>query len=697
VHPPAARVAPVRDTHFGVVTDDPYRWMEEPSAEFDGWLHEQATHARKHFDGLPARAPLLARIRELRGRATTRSHYALAGDRMWYLRTDPEAAVPVLVTAEAGGERVLLDPNAMAGAAHHTLDWYVPSPDGRYLACAVSAGGSERCTIRVVDVPTGELLPDAIGDVRFPYLSWLPDGRSFLYHRYLDLPPDVPPARRREDSQSRLHRLGTDPAGDPVVLARGVNPAVPLAPRDRPFLVRPADSDHVVAIVSHKAMRGRRSDDPVSDCTLYLAPVAGLADPAGCPWRRVAGPEDAVPAFALGPDTLYLVSGRDAARRQVLALPLADPVPARAQVLVPESDRVIDLIRIAGDRLLVRELDAGVARLRQVPLRGGEPAEVPLPVDGTVLEWAAAPGAPTVLLRIESWTEPPRLYRYDAGTGAVSPAGDPPPAAPGFADVEAYQVRATARDGTEIPITVLHRRGLPRDGDNPTLLTGYGSYGMVFGPRYTAGMLAWLERGGVWAHAQLRGGGEYGAQWHRAGRLLTKENTITDFVDCAEHLVAAGYTRPARLAGSGASAGGIPTGGALVRRPDLWAAMVMHVPLLNTLRAEFGENGPINVPEFGSVSTEDGLRSLLIVDSYQRVRDGTAYPAVLLTGGLNDPRVPAWQPAKMAARLQAATGSGRPVLLRIEEHGGHGFGSTGEQQDAELADELAFLLDQLAG
>ena len=208
-------------------------------------------------------------------------------------------------------------------------------------------------------------------------------------------------------------------------------------------------------------------------------------------------------------------------------------------------------------------------------------------------------------------------------------------------------------------------------------------------------MLAWYERGGVYAVAHVRGGGEHGREWHEAGRGPGKETTISDLIDCAEHLVVEGYTRPGRLAGKGVSAGGIAAGGALVRRPDLWAAMVLQVPLVNALRAETGENGPVNVPEFGSVATEAGFRGLLVMDACLRVRDGVAYPAVLLTAGLNDPRVDVWQPAKLAARLQAATASGRPVLLRIDAQAGHGFGSTAGQRNSLLADQLAFLLDQL--
>jgi prolyl oligopeptidase len=236
---------------------------------------------------------------------------------------------------------------------------------------------------------------------------------------------------------------------------------------------------------------------------------------------------------------------------------------------------------------------------------------------------------------------------------------------------------------------------LKLDGNNPTHLTGYGSYGITIDPTFLPTTLAWYERGGIYAIAHIRGGGEYGEEWHKAGQKLNKQNTIDDFIACAEYLIAQKYTRPEKLSGEGTSAGGIPSGGSLVKRPDLWSVMVIRVGVTNTLRSEVSENGPPNVPEFGSVSSEDGFKGLMIVDSYHKVKDGTKYPAVLLTTGLNDPRVVVWQATKMAARLQAATSSDKPILLRVEEQGGHGMGSTKQQMEAELADKLAFLLQQM--
>jgi prolyl oligopeptidase len=696
---PLARVEVARDTYFGVTVEDPYRWMEDwEGEEASAWLRAQGEHARVALGALPRRRELLERIGQLHGGTPELSGLAMAGDRTFSLRQDPEASVAVLVVRDRtdGRERVLLDPATLPGEAHSSIDWLVPSPDGARVACGISQGGSEASVLHVVDADTGALFDDRIAETPFAFVSWLDDRRSFVYHRYRELPPDTPPSEARNDSRSCLHRLGEDPDGDLVVLERGFTERVPMTPRDRPFISLPAGGEWMLAVVSHGSL-ANSTNERLSACTFYAAPRRALADPASCPWTRVAGVEDGVLAFALAGDRLYLVSRLDAPRYRVVEVSLAAEPPVR-RVVVPEGERVIEAVLPFGDDLLVRDLDRGIGRLRRLRVANGEVEEVPLPVEGGIMEWAAHPDRPLALLQAASWTAPPRVLRYDGavddGAGTVADTGWVPPSKVDFGEVETRELQVPARDGTLIPMSLLHRKGLRLDGDNPTLLTGYGSYGLNFDPSFEPEMLAWYERGGVYAVAHLRGGGELGAEWHAAGTGLRKETTITDFIDCAEYLVREGWTRPGRLAGEGGSAGGIPTGGALVRRPDLWAAMVMQVPLTNAVRVELTPNGPINVPEFGSVSTGEGLRSLLIIDSYLRVRDGVAYPAVLLTTGMNDPRVAVWQPAKMAARLQTATGSGAPVLLRVEEHGGHGLGDTRAQRDELLADILAFLLDR---
>lgn len=686
-----AQVEPVTETLFGRRLVDPYRWMEHDSPLRRAWLDEQAREAEQYLSSLPGRAELRARVDELTAASTTVRGFAAAGEYVFFLRHDG-GGVPVLVVRSGGDERVLLDPARLAaGEEHCNLDWYMPSPNGQMVACGLSYGGSERSVLRVLDVESGTLHDTEIFGTDLGVVAWLPDGSGFAYHRYRRPAAVDDPVARRRESAAFLHRF--DGSADVLLIAPELSERIPLAPLDRPLPVLPSGSDWVLALISHSALGGESITEQLSDCTLYAAPRAALSAPASCPWRRIVGPQDGMTAFAVHADTLYVVSHRDAPRSQVVAYSLAD---GKANAVVAGGERVVQAVRVVGEHLLVRDLDGGVARLRRMSLSGGQVQDVPLPVSGVMSEWAVGADGTSALLMLSSWTRSPAIYVYDDADGSVCDTGWIAPSPVDFSDVEVHELRVSARDGVLVPLTVLHRGGLPLDGENPTMLTGYGSYGYVLPRDFSPELLAWLERGGVYAVAGVRGGGEYGPEWHRAGLGANKERTITDFIDCAQHLIAAGYTSPARLAGEGASAGGIPTGGALVRRPDLWAAMVMRVAVTNATRMEFTENGPINVPEFGSVTTEDGLRNLLIIDSYLRVEDGAAYPAVLMTAGLNDQRVAVWETAKMAARLQAATSSGHPVLLRIDAHAGHGIGSTRAQRNAVTADVYAFLLEQLA-
>jgi prolyl oligopeptidase len=482
-----------------------------------------------------------------------------------------------------------------------------------------------------------------------------------------------------------LHRLGEDPEHDPIVFGRGVHAAIEIARQDFPIIVTSPASDWMLGVIYHGVL---------SELTLYVAPCTALhGDAAAIPWAKVADIDDAVTGFDLAGDTIYLLTHKDAPRYKVVATSARSPDLRHAQLIIPHSTSVIQEIRVVGDVLLTRDLDGGVGRIRRFE-RGGTPEMVPLPFDGTIEELACEPGASDALLSITSWTVSPRVYRYDVHAGTLEDTGWLPPSPLDFDDVETHEMQAPGKDGTPIPLSIIHRKGLKRDGSNPTLLMGYGSYGISITPFFWQQMRAWYDRGGVLAIAHIRGGGEYGKEWHEAGRKLTKQNTTDDFIACGEYLIAEGYTRPERLAGTGTSAGGIPSGGALVQRPDLWAAMIIRVGVTNILRFEQSENGPPNVPEFGSVTTKEGFQGLQIMDAYGKVRNGVPYPAVMLTTGLNDPRVVAWQATKTAARLMAATSSGKPVLLRVEFQGGHGMGATRSQEDTELADMLAFLLDQ---
>ncbi|MFC0548182.1 prolyl oligopeptidase family serine peptidase [Kutzneria chonburiensis] len=677
-----ARVDTVVDTVFGHRLADPYRWMEE-GAELREWALAQGAKTAEHLAGLPLQQELRARMDEVTSDTVEVTGFAMAGDRVFFLRQT--GAVPVLVVREGDEERVLLDPATIEGDEHTTLEFFAPSPDGRLVVCGLAQGGSEQCHVHVLDVATGELTPTEIRHSLHGHPEWLPDSSGFFCHRYSTPDPAVPPGRRRDDSATWFQPLGGEPT---IALRRGHNPTLPMEPVDRPYMLLPKDSELVFALVSHSASSGSTTEE-LTAFSLYATERAGLADLTSCPWRKIIDRTDEASAYAIHGDTIYVVTHKDAPRSEVQAWSLTD---GTRRTVVPGGDRSVIGVKVIGDHLVIRDIEAGTARMRRMSLNTNEIEDVPLPEGGMVAQWTAHPDGKSALIVFSSWTRSATAYRYD---GELHDTGWIPKSTVDFSGIEITQLRAPARDGVLIPMTVLHRKGILLDGSNPTMMSGYGSYGILLRRAFNPRLLPWLERGGVYALAGIRGGGEYGEEWHQAGRLLNKENTITDFVDCAEHLINTGYTSSRRLAGHGGSAGGIPTGGALVRRPDLFAAMVSEVAVFNCTRKEFSANGPVNAPEFGSVSTEDGLRALLIIDSYLRVVDGTEYPAVLLTAGLNDPRVAAWQPAKMAARLQAATSSDRPVLLRVEEHGGHGLGSTRAQRNGVMADIFAFLATEL--
>ena len=675
-----ARVDIVVDTVHGQDLVDPYRWMEQEGPELREWLSAQGKAAHEHLVQLPLRAELLARLDELTADTVEVTGFTMIDDRVFFLRQTGD--VPVLVLREGDAERVLLDPGAIEGDEHSNLDWYEPSPDGNLIACGISRGGGEFSDVYVLDAATGELTETPLRRAAFGHPAWLADGSGFTCQCYPELNLDLPPTRRRNDVAAWLYRLGQD---EPTLLVRrGHNPSLPMTPIDRPHLLLPKGSELMFALILHQATANSLSEE-LADFSLYAAPRSDLDNTATCQWRKIADPDDELNAFVVHGDTVYVVTNQDAPRGAVQAWSLTD---GTRRTLVPGGERAIMGTKVIGDHLLIREADAGFARLRRVPLAGGAVDDVPLPGDGMIVQWSAHPDGRSALIVFSSWTQPPTAYRYD---GEWHDTGWIPPSPVEVGDIELTQLRVPARDGVLVPLSVLHRKGITLDGGNPAILNGYGSYGLVLSREFNPRLLPWLEHGGLFAVAGLRGGGEYGHEWRMAGSHARKDNTINDFIDCAEHLIATGYTRPDRLAGLGGSAGGIPTGGAIVRRPELWAAMIMQVAVTNVSRMEFTENGPVNAPEFGSIATEQGLRDLLIVDSYLRVVDGTGYPAVLLTVGLNDIRVAPWQPAKMAARLQAATGSDRPVLLRVDEHAGHGAGSTREQRNMLIADLHAFV------
>lgn len=693
---PVAPVKPVTNTYFGTTLTDPYQWMEnldDPAVK--SWFKGQADYTNAALARLPGRPALLARIRALDSTATYIGSVQAFGPYVFYEKRRPQDDNYKLYVRAglAGSERLLVDPEPLTTAAgiHSSIDYFTPSLDGRYVAYALSLGGSENSVLHVLETATGRTLGEAITRTEIAGVQWLPDGRSFAYNRLQKLAPGQDPVNKYKDSRAYLHRLGTDAdRDDTLLLGAGVNPAIVFDKNtDAPYIgYSPGAPRYVFAI----NQRGVQNEQAIS-----VAPLASLAsDPSRIPWKPVCGFADGVTRYDIGGGDVYLLSHKDAPRFQVLRVSAAAPDITKAQVVVPQGNTVLTGLGTAADGLYVHAMDAGVGCLSRVPYDTGRVQAIPLPFTGA-LDPAlfTDPRRPGVLFNTESGTHSPAWFEYDAVSRRVRDTGLQPPVPADFSGVTQVEVKARSADGALVPLSILYPKGMKLDGSHTTLVNGYGAYSIVNDLGFQPSLLAWIERGGVYAVAHVRGGGELGESWYRAGYKRTKPNTWRDMIACGQYLIDHGYTSHRRLAGEGTSAGGITIGRAVTERPDLWGAALIRVGSSNALRGELSPNGPDNVPEFGTATDPEGFRALYAMDAYQHVRDGVTYPAIMLTTGINDPRVSSWEPAKMTARLQAATAGSRPVLLRVDYDAGHGIGSTKAQRQQDLADEWSFLLWQL--
>jgi prolyl oligopeptidase len=695
--PPVAPVRVVTDDYHGTKIDDPYRYFEnQTDPEVTGWFRGQADFAAATLRKIPGHDSLLERLREI-DRATpfriSDIQPRASGD-LYYFKQLAEESLPKFYHRTAAGQETLLIDAARHDGANEqraSLTYCVPSPSGKHVAYGVAQGGSEETTIYVWDVAAAKDLPDAIDRIETAYTEpqWLPDGSGFYYVRRPKLPPDAPSTEGYQRTRALLHRLGTDPESDPLVLAKGSSPEVPLLDADFPSIVLTPGSRHAIGKIKH---------GDANDVTLYAALAADLGTPR-VKWRKICDALQQVTDFAVHGDDVYLVTAHEAPRSKVVCTALAAPDFDGAELVVPPSDAAIESLAVAKDALYVNLLAGPRGLVRRLPYSPAEArATLALPegfASASVI--AAKADVPGAWLQVASWSRARALRRFIPETKTLADPGlqaagrfDAPP---GYVSTEAL---VAGHDGVRVPLSIVHRQDIVLDGSHPVLLSGYGAYGFSQHVRYSPLQLAWLERGGIQAIAHVRGGGEFGKDWHLAGQKGTKPNTWKDFISCGEYLVSQKYTSPGKLAGMGGSAGGILIGRAITERPDLFGAALIEVGVLDALRMETTANGVPNIQEFGSVATRPGFEALLAMSAYHQVRDGTKYPAVLLTHGINDHRVEPWESAKMTARLQAATASGKPVLLRIDYAAGHGasFGATKEQALAQLADQWSFLLWQ---
>ena len=688
------------ETYFGTSLRDPYRWLEDTqSPPAQQWMKSAAAHAQATLARIPGHAAMRARVAELESGASAQIGRVLrlADDAYVYERrgaADEQFAIQMR-RGLTGSDRVLVDPaklSAAQGGAPVAVNHFSVSPDGRVLAYGVSARGSEDATLHLLDTQTLQPIGEPITRANFGVARWSPDSAHF--------------------AMNRLHEPGADPktkyAGSAVWLVpvRGgwAKARQILGAQTQSVPVRSSELPTVLFTADGRWLIGFLEDGVRREARVVVAPAASLAqgEPA---WQVRIEPGDKIVDFAYGHGTLYATTHQDAPRYRVLAAPIETFSAATARTVIPASMRVIGPMVAARDALYFEAREGNAKQLWRLPYGAEAGAHaVALPLNGNFNlrqrggVWAADARLDGVLIGLEDWTHARRLHTVAADGGVrdlgLQPSGrfDAP------TDIDTTEMLVTSHDGVRVPMSVVHRKGLKLDGRNPTLLQGYGAYGFTWEPRFDVSRLAWLERGGVIAMVNPRGSGVYGQAWYEAGKQASKPNTWRDMIACAEQLIARGYASPATLAIEGRSAGGITSGRAATERPDLFAAVVPVVGLLDMVRAELEANGPPNIPEFGSHRTDAGFRSLLAMSTYHHIEPGVRYPAVLLVHGVNDPRVAVWHSSKTAARFDAArlaVKDGRPVLLRLDYDAGHGVGATRRQRQEEQADIFSFLLWQM--
>lgn len=691
--PPVFPPGPTVDVIQGVRVADPYRALENPAdGAVQAWSDAQNARTRAYLDALPGRGAVAEKLtRFITAASPAYASLQARGGGVFALYNDPARQQPSLVVmnaaADVASRRELIDPNSLDASGHTAIDWYEASPDGAKVAVSLSLNGSEDGTLHVYDVATGREEGTPIPRVQYPTaggsLAWTADGKGFWYTRYP--PADAPEAERHFNQSVYLHSLGADPAADAVVLS--AHDGLPRT--GEIYLDNRAGGSAALASVE--------LGDGGQFQHFVLTPDGAAV--------RVAGYEDHVIAAAISADgVVFGVSRLNAPMGKVLKLsPPYTGGFATAKLIVPPDPAaaIIDggefttPLTVARDHLFVSRIAGGPSVVSVYDLDGGHGASLPLPPVSAVGEVDATPSG-DAFYSVSTYLKPTWFARWAAASGASAPTGLAMTSPISFDDTEVVRAFATSKDGTKVPLNIIRRKGLVLNGANPTLLYGYGGYGVSQVPRFAGPTTRlWLDGGGVWVIANLRGGGEFGETWHQQGMLTRKQNVFDDFAAAGEALIANGYTSHAKLALLGGSNGGLLMGAAITQHPALARAVVSQVGIYDMLRVELDPNGAFNVTEFGTVKDPDQFKALLAYSPYHHVEKGVAYPAVLMMTGANDGRVNPMNSRKFAAALQAATSSDRPILLRTSKTSGHGIGSSLSERIGVATDLLTFLFDQL--
>jgi prolyl oligopeptidase len=671
---PPTRRSDVLDTLHGVQIADPYRWLEdEKSPEVQAWMKAQDDVARAWLRKLPGRDAMAARLKELLYVDVLNAPLH-RGNRYFYSRrlATKEKAIVYWKEGRDGEERVLLDPNGWTADGSDSLGGWWVSRDGKLVAYTVRHNNSDEAVLYVLDPASGKRTADVIEGAKYANASWTPKGDGF-YYTWIPTDPGIPTADRPGWQTIKFHRIGDEPKNDAVVVEKLGDPTT----------FQSADLSFDGHWLLHNVAHGWRSND------LWFRP-GGKANAA---WTPLAVKQDALYDIAVFRDRFYVSTNEGAPHQRVFAVDPKKPARASWKEIVPErKDAALQSMEIVGGKLALRYLKDAVTHLELHDLDGKLVREVQLPDVGTATNLVGREDEDEAYYGFQSFTHPLEIFRTSiARGGSETYSRVKVPVDPSLYETE--QIFATSKDGTRVPIFVVHRKGQSRTGSAPTILYGYGGFNVAISPTFVGSIYPWLERGGVYATAVLRGGSEYGEEWHRAGMLGNKQHVFDDFIASAEELIRQNWTRSSRLAIRGGSNGGLLVSAVETQRPDLFGAVLCHVPLIDMVRYHLYGSGKTWISEYGSADDAEQFKFISAYSPQQHVKDGVKYPPTLLLSADSDDRVDPMHARKFAAALQAAS-SGGPVLLRIEKNSGHGGADLVKANIEKAADEYAFALAQ---
>ncbi|HEV3147386.1 MAG TPA: prolyl oligopeptidase family serine peptidase [Chthoniobacterales bacterium] len=673
---------PITDEYQGVKVEDNYQWLEkDDDPEVKAWSDTQNKRTRAYIDKLPDRAAVEKQLTEWYAKTSpSYSELVARPGVLFAMKFQPPKQQQMLVTLASAdnlkSEKMVLDPNALDVKGTTAIDWFAPSRDGKYVAISISQGGSEDGTLHIYETATGKAMPDSIAHVQYPTAggsaAWNADGTGIYYTRF-PRKGERPDADLNFYQQIYFHKLGTADTEDTYSLGKDFPRIAEIK------LEASRDGKFILATVAN---------GDGGDFAHYLLGPDGS-------WKQITQFSDQIKAAHLGRDNaLYLLSRADAPRGKILRLPLDNPELANATVIVPPGDAVIQFMEPTASALYVGDLLGGPSQIRRFGLDGKNETLIPIPKISAVSEMESLEDN-SLLFRDVSYTEPAAWFKIASGKTEPVKTALVNTSPVSFADIEVTREFATSKGDTEVPLNIVRRKGTKPDGSNPTLLYGYGGYGISMTPSFDFTRRLWFDRGGVYVVANIRGGGEFGEDWHKAGNLTKKQNVFDDFAAAAEYLIKQKWTRPEKLALLGGSNGGLLMGAMITQHPDLMRAVVSAVGIYDMLRVELAPNGAFNVTEFGTVKNPEQFKALYAYSPYHNVVDDTKYPSILMMTGANDGRVAPYHSRKMVARLDEANKSSNPILLRTSSSVGHGIGTALSERIKQLSDQYSFLFAQL--